>query len=245
MENNVDLINDTKSGFWRLSSPFLLLTFFEAFYALVDMFWVSQMSQEAFFAIGIALPFVTLINNFGKSMGTGTLSVISRQIGADDYESAHNTLWHGMIGCVVFAICIILAIPFLSNILDLMNVTNSVSLVKQYLIPIFLFSIVFLFSNLFTYTLQAEGNSRVPTFLLIFSNILNLILDPILIFVLNWGVSGAAFALILSNATITVYLLYWFLKGKSQIILRVKYFKPGIVYDILIVAIPNLLIDGL
>ena len=245
MADNIDLINNTKSGFWRLSGPFLVLSFFDAFYALIDMFWVSQMSHEAFFAISIALPFVTLIKNFGKSMGTGTLSVISREIGADDYESAHNTLWHGIIGSVVLSICIILAIPFIPNLLALMNVTQSVDLVKQYLIPIFLCSIMFILPNVFLYTLQAEGDSKVPTVLLILTNILNLILDPILIFVLNFGISGAAYASILSNALITVYLFYWFLKGKSQILLRVKYFKPGIVFDIILVAIPNIFKDML
>lgn len=115
----------------------------------------------------------------------------------------------------------------------------------QYLTPIFLCPFVFIFSNFFASTLQAEGNSKTPTQLLILTNVLNLILDPIFIFVLGWGVSGVSYATILSSGITAVYLLHWYMSGKSEVPLNFKYFKPGIVYDIFLVAIPNFLIDSL
>jgi len=72
-----------------------------------------------------------------------------------------------------------------------------------------------------------------------------LILDPIFIFVFGWGVSGAAYATIVSSGVTAFYLLYWYLSGKSEIPINFKYFKPGIVYDIFIVALPNFLTDSL
>ena len=115
----------------------------------------------------------------------------------------------------------------------------------QYLTPIFLCSWVFIFSNFFANTLQAEGNSKTPTVLLILTNILNLILDLIFIFAFGWGVSGAAYATVLSSGVGAVYILYWYLSGKSEIPIKFKYFKPGIVYDIFLVALPNFLTDSL
>ncbi|WP_407432244.1 MATE family efflux transporter [Methanobrevibacter sp.] len=53
--------------------------------------------MEAFFAIGISIPFVSLIFSFGDSIGQGTNSIMSRFIGLWDYESAYNSLIHGMI----------------------------------------------------------------------------------------------------------------------------------------------------
>ena len=49
------------------------------------------MSEEAFFAIGVALPLVTLIVSFGKSIGIGTNSMMSREIGEEDYEDTYNS----------------------------------------------------------------------------------------------------------------------------------------------------------
>jgi Na+-driven multidrug efflux pump len=70
-------------------------------------------------------------------------------------------------------------------------------------------------------------------------------LDPIFIFVFNWGVAGVSYATILSSLVTTLYLLYWYLSGKTRVILNFKYFKPGILYQIFIVAIPNFLTDSL
>ena len=97
----------------------------------------------------------------------------------------------------------------------------------------------------FANTLQAEGNSKIPTILLISTNVLNLVLDPIFIFVLDWGVSGASYATILSSGFSALYLLYWYLSGKSEVPINFRYFKPGIVYDIFTVAFPNFLMDSL
>ncbi len=245
MANNVDFTSNPKKAFWQLTTPLLLLTLFEAGYSFVDVFWVSQMNPESFFAIGVAVPLVTLIISFGKSIGIGTNSIMSREIGDNDFEDTYNSILHGIVTCLIIGFVIILSTFFLKDILAFMDATSSMELSMQYLTPIFLCPFVFIFSNFFASTLQAEGNSKIPTRLLILTNVLNLILDPIFIFVLGWGVSGASYATILSSGVTAVYLLYWYLSGKSQVPINFKYFKPGIVYDIFLVALPNFLTDSL
>ncbi|WP_458456858.1 MATE family efflux transporter [Methanobrevibacter sp.] len=245
MVYNVDILSNPKSAFWKLSSPLILLSIFQACYSLIDMFWVSQLSQEAFFAIGVMAPLFTLIITFGDAVGIGTNSIISRELGKKDFENSYNSILHGIVACGVLSVGIILSTFFLEDILSLLNVTESVDLAMTYIFPIFIFSFVFLFSSLFVNTLQAEGNSRIPTRLLILTNILNLILDPILIFVFDLGILGASLATILSTSIAVVYFLYWYLSGRSEVVLNFKYFKPGIVYEIFVVAVPNFLMEGL
>lgn len=240
-----EFVSNPKETFWMLTTPLLLLSIFEACYSFVDVFWVSQMNSESFFAIGVAVPLVTLICGFGKSLGVGTNSLISREIGEGNIDSTYNSILHGIVACFVLGCIIMISSLFLPNILTLIGATSSMDLSMKYLTPIFLCPFVFLFSNLFVSTLQAEGNSRTTTAILIFTNILNLILDPIFIFVLNWGVAGVSFATILSSLVTTIYLLYWYLSGKTKVVLNIKYFKPGILYQIFIVAIPNFLTDSL
>ena len=57
--------------------------------------------------------------------------------------------------------------------------------------------------------------------------------------------AGVSFATILSFLVTTIYLLYWYLSGKSEVPINFRYFKPGIVYDIIIVALPNFLTNSL
>ncbi len=245
MHKDVDYISNPKKAFWQLTAPLLLLSLFEACYSFVDVFWVSQMNAQSFFAIGLMVPLTTLITSFGKSLGVGTNSIISRQIGEGKYTDTYNSILHGVVACFILGFVIMSSTIILKNILTYMGAASTMDLSLDYIRPIFLFSFVFLFSNLFVSTLQAEGNSRTPTIILIITNILNLILDPILIFVLNWGVAGASYATIISSAVTTIYLLYYYLSGKTDVTLNFKYFKPGIVYDIFIVAIPNFLTDTL
>ena len=245
MANNIDFNSNPKKVFWQFTTPLLLLTLFEAGYSFVDVFWVSQMNAESFFAIGVAVPLVTLIISFGKSIGIGTNSIMSREIGENDLPDTYNSILHGIVVCLVIGFGIMVSTLFLKDILAYMGATSSMELSVQYLTPIFLCPFVFIFANFFANTLQAEGNSKTPTRLLILTNVLNLILDPIFIFVLGWGVSGAAYSTILSSGVTAVYLLYWYLSGKSEIPINFKYFKPGIIYDIFIVALPNFLTDSL
>ena len=245
MAENVDFISNPKNAFWQFSTPLLLLTLFEAGYSFVDVFWVSQMNSESFFAIGVSVPIVTLIISLGRSIGIGTNSIMSRELGGNDLSGTYNSILHGIVACIVIGFGVMLSTFFLKYILIYIGAASSMELSMQYLTPIFLCSFVFIFSNFFANTLQAEGNSKTPTRLLILTNVLNLILDPIFIFVFGWGVSGAAYATVLASGVGAVYLLYWYLSGKSEIPINFKYFKPGIVYDIFIVALPNFLTDSL
>ena len=245
MTHNVDILSNPKKAFWKLSSPLIILSIFEACYSLVDMFWVSQLSPEAFFAVGVTAPLLSLIICFGDAVGIGTNSIISRELGKKNIKSTYNSILHGIVACGIISLILILSTFFLKEILGLMHVSENIDLAMNYICPIFLFSIVILFSSLFANTLQAEGNSKIPTRLIILTNILNLILDPLLIFVLDWGIVGAAYATIFSSTIAVSFYLYWYLSGKSLVVLDFKYFKPGIIYDIFVVAVPNFLMDGI
>lgn len=245
MVNQDGVISNPKKAFWKFSFPLIALSIFQALYSFVDMFWASQLSSSAFFAIGVTAPLVSLITYSGDSMGIGTNSIMSRELGRNAYDETYNSLLHGIIGCFAVSAFFMISSLFIDEILGLMHVTTSLDLAAEYIAPMLLFSSVMIFSSLFVNTLQAEGNSRIPTILLIMSNVLNLILDPILMFDLGWGVVGAAYATIISSAIVVVFLLYWYLAGKTEVSLSFRHFKPGIVYDIFIVAVPNFVVKGL
>lgn len=245
MKFNVDFVTNPKEAFWQFSRPLLLLSIFEACYSFIDVFWVSQMDSKSFFAIGVAIPLFTLIYGIGKALGVGTNSIIARQSGQKDILGAENSILHGIIACIIMGIIIALSSFFIKDLLIMIKADSCLDLSMAYLTPLFLFSFVFLFANLFVSTLQGEGNSRIPTAMLIITNILNLILDPIFIFVLHMGVIGVSIATIISNAVTALFLLYWYLSGRSVIEINFKYFKIGIVYEIFIVAVPSFLTDSL
>ena len=243
----IDMVSLPKKSFWHLSIPIIAFCIFDAIYGIVDLAWVSQINVHASFAVSVSIPFVTLIFSFGDSIGQGANSMMSRFMGVDDYESAYNTLIHGIILTNIIWILIVLCAFFTQGVLYSVDSSNSYVLVWDYLIPIVTFAYVFMFVNFFSETLQAEGNSRIPTVFMIASNVLNIILDPIFIFNLNLGIKGASYATVLSALIPFIVFVSLYLSGKTKIPLSMKYFKfrPYIIVEILKVSLPNFLDDGL
>ena len=243
MNKNIDILSNPKSAFWKISTPLYFLFLFNSCYSMVNLFWVSQLSHEAFFAFGVAQPLIVLISGFGDAVGVGTNSLISREIGENDLIDSYNSILHGIVTCLIVGVILALLTFFLKDILNLMNITTSIDLVIDYLTPMFLFSFLTLLSSLFINTLQAEGNSKTPTTVIILTNIINLILVPIFIFVFDLGIKGVAYATILSTLIAVIIFLYLYLSRKTEVVLNFKYFKPGIVYEIFAVSIPDFIIN--
>ena len=172
---------------------------------------------------------------------------MSRFIGSGDYESSYNALIHGLLACNVIWFIVVLFFLFANGVLFYFDSKDSYILIFDYLVPIIVFAYFFIFNNLFSETLQAEGNSITPTALIIGSNILNLILDPILIFNLNMGIKGAAYATVFSAFLVFVPILYLYISGRTKVPLSLKYFKfrPYIFIEIFKVALPNFLDNAL
>ena len=245
MNNNVDVLNDPKGAFWKIATPLFFLSLFASVISFVNLFWISKLSQDAFFAFGVSQPLISLIYGFGQSIGVGTNSLMSREIGAKDVDGEYNTILHGILACLLLGAVFALLTLFLKDILSLMNVTESVDLAVDYLTPMLSFAFLIMLSSLFTNTLQAEGNSKTPSNVIMVTSILGVILVPIFIFIFDWGIKGVAYATILPSLLAVLYFLYLYLSGKTKVSMNFKYFKPGIVYQIFVVSVPNLIIGAL
>ena len=247
MNEKIDLVSLPKRSFWELSIPIIAFCIFDAIYGIVDMLWISQISVEATFALGISVPIVSLIFALGDSIGQGTNSIMSRFIGSGDYESAYNSLIHGMIASNIIWFLMILCLLFTQGIIYYLDKMNSYIMVFEYLVPIIIFAYLFIFINLFSQTMQAEGNSNIPTILMVAASVLNIILDPIFIFNLDMGLQGAAYATVLSAFLALTVFFYFYLSGRTKVPLSPKYFKfrRYILIEIFKVAFPNSINDGL
>lgn len=74
MHEKIDLVSQPKKSFWKLSIPIIAFCIFDSIYGIVDMAWITQINIHASFAVGISIPFVSLIFSFGDSLGRGANS---------------------------------------------------------------------------------------------------------------------------------------------------------------------------
>ena len=244
MDINELMVNEPKNAFKKLTLPLIAFAVFDAFYSLIDLAWAGLLGHNAVAAIGVATPLFVLIGTFGSTIGQGTNSLMSKFLGINDKGNANNVMMHGFLMCVIVSILLpLIEIPFLESLLAFMNFKANAGLVISYLVPLLIFSFIFVFNEYFPETLQAEGETKRPTVFLIIGSILNIVLDPILAFYLGFRIMGLAYATIISSLLpfgLFIY-LYFVKKGFVPVRLSNFNFKTRFVKDIFKVTIPNFL----
>ncbi len=198
---------------------------------IVDTIYLGRLSTNALAAVGFCFPIVFLGNSVNIGLGAGVMSAISRDMGRKNYEAAHA---HGASAIILVVLVMLmvssLGLVFGSFIVDAMGVTEDVRPLSlgylKYALPALIFMGIGMMCN---NTLRANGESVLPSFIMISGALLNIILDPFLIFGIGpfprLEVEGAALGTLISSmvtAGIGLYLVVIYRKAADFTILTKK-----------------------
>ena len=226
--HSIALANEPiKTLLWKLSIPAMTGMFVMSLYNVVDTIFIGRgVGTLGIAGISIVFPIQMVVMGIGQMLGMGAASLISRSLGADNMKRAERSL-----GNAIFLILLLggtLAIVGLSTstfLLRLFGATDTIlPYAKQYLDIILLGVVFHEFSMSANAIIRAEGNARVAMISMFIGAVLNIALDPIFIFALGMGVRGAAIATVIAHVTTTLYLVRYFLSGKSSLRIRVRNF---------------------
>lgn len=243
---NIEMITgDPKKAIIKLAIPMMLSMFLIMLYNLADSIWVAGLGADALAAIGFITPLFMVLIGLGNGIGAGANSLIARYIGAQNYKQANNAGLHGvLLSVIVSVIFTILIEVFMVPILQFMGAGDTIGYAMDYSYIIFGFLIVFVYSGVASAIFRAEGDMRRATIAIAVTAILNIILDPIFIYVLNLGISGAAWATVISATTSCIVMSYW-IWGKKDLFLDLSLknfdYQTSLMIDTLQVAIPSTL----
>lgn len=237
------LLGDPKRAIIKISVPMMIGMLVQAIYNLTDAVWVSGLGADALASIGLFFPFFMILISIGSGISIGGSSAVSRKIGMRDKISADNVAIHSILLGVVIGLVISLPfIPFLKNIFLLMIRSEPIALMSSsYGKVLFGGAVFIMLNNIFNGILRGEGDSKRAMYAMILGSGLNIILDPIFIYVFGLGVVGAAWATIISIMISTSLFSYWlFIKRDSYIDITLREFKADfeIIKEILSVGIP-------
>ncbi|MGL4653986.1 MATE family efflux transporter [Cetobacterium sp.] len=197
-----DLTNgDIKKILLSLAIPIMGSSFLQMIYGLVDMFWVGKIGSDAVAAIGTASFFINLGYAINSMIVVGAGIKISHVIGAKDLEKTKEYIKASCTMNFVLAIAFILPIVIFSKTLvRFFNLTPEVEKMAQTYLIVAGIGLIFKFFNfLYSRILNSYGESKLPFKISSVGVLLNIILDPIFIFIFNWGVFGAAIATVLAE----------------------------------------------
>lgn len=241
-KNRVDeFIKNPKKALFKLAMPIIIAMIVQAMYNIVDTAFVGRLGAEAIAALTFSFPLFFILIALNSGIGIGMGSRISRFLGEKNKKAAENTAIHGILISLGSALVIfVLGIFTLKPLFTLFGATESVVGLAISYMSIILFGIFFMFpAFVLSSVFSAQGDTKTPMKVQITALILNIVLDPIFIYVLGYGVRGAAIATLISFFTVLLLFIYY-IKKKSYLCISLKYFKfsSSIIKQILSVGAP-------
>lgn len=208
----------------KLSIPSIIGMLAISIYHIADTIFIGHgVGAMAIAGVSVAMPLLMTLNVFGHAIGIGGASIISRAFGSKDKEKAEKTL-NQLMWLIIQINFVIYFIAYL-QLEFLLKVFGADETIMPYaydyavvaLIGSFFLNILFVVMN----TIRAEGNAKYPMLIQLIAASLNLVLNPIFIFVLEWGVTGAAIATSVSQFFgATMAIVYYTHLKRSSLKLR-------------------------
>lgn len=233
----------------RLAVPTIISMLITSIYNMADTFFVSQISTSASGAVGVNFSLMAMIQAIGFTLGMGSGNFMSRMLGAKEQEKAKRACSTAVY--TAFALGLLLAVLGIAGIDSLIRMLGATETIAPYakdygqyiLIAAPYMTVSFVFNN----HLRSQGNATLSMIGITTGGILNVILDPVLIFGFHMGISGAAIATIFSQFVSFVILLVLVIRSRNVLKPTPHYFTfQGWVYkEILSAGMPTLGRQGL
>lgn len=214
----------------NLAIPMTIAQLINVLYNIIDRIYIGRLpdvASEALAGIGITFPIITIIIAFANLVGMGGAPLFSIERGKQQEDKAERIMGNSfsmllMFGIVLTILCLIVKEP----ILYMFGASDAIYPYANDYITIYVLGSIFVMVSLGMNTfINAQGFGRIGMLSVFIGAVLNLILDPLFIYVLKMGVQGAALATILSQGVSAIWVLYFLSGGDSLLKLKVKYMK--------------------
>lgn len=231
-----------------MAFPTVISMLVTSLYNLADTFFVSQINTQCTAAVGIVFCVVSVVQAIGFFFGHGSGNYISRMLGARRRLEAQIMATTGLVSSLSVGLLLLLAgHMFLQEIVQLLGSTPTIQPYAESYLGILLVGAPLMTGTLtLNNQMRFQGNASYSMIGILAGTLLNVVLDPLFIFVLHWGIEGAAWATVISQMCSFVMLLTLSRKnGGLGISLRRFVPSPSLFREIIMGGTPSLLRQGL
>lgn len=244
-ESRLDaFIANPYKSMWKMAMPIIAGMMVQTLFNVVDIMFIGWLGADEVTAVAFVSPLFFIIIGLGVGIGTGTTATIAQYIGQKDKVNAEKTASQTiLIGFLSTIFLTVLGVLFGEDLLSILGAEGEILPIAYSYLRILTFGLgLVIFSMFFRAILAGEGETKIPMIIGLIGTVLNLILDPILIFTFDYGVRGAAFATIISQIAMVVsYLFIIFVKKSTYISFNIRNlsFDNYIITKIFQVGIPS------
>lgn len=232
----------------KLSLPTIASMLVTSFYNMADTYFVGKINTQATAAVGVVFSLMAVIQALGFMFGHGSGNFIARKLGEKKQEEANQ-----MVSCAFFmaliagTVLMILGLIFLEPLAYLLGSTDTILPYSKDYLRIILCGAPYMMASLvLNNQIRYQGNAVYAMLGIVSGAVINLCLDPLLIFTFDMGISGAALATILSQLFSFLLLLYATTRGGNiRISFRRTPFSSSLIKEMLSGGMPSLFRQGL
>ena len=234
---------------FSMAIPIMLSMMVQAFYNVVDSIFVAKLSEDALTAVSLGFPMQNLVIAFSTGLGVGINALLSRSLGEKNQrmvdESARQGFFLEMCAALLFVV-----IGFLGSGMFIRSQSDNPAIIADGItyLKICIGICPFCFAAIyFERLLQATGKTKLSMIAQMTGAIINIIFDPICIFLLDWGVAGAAAATVFGQFCSAMVGLFLHRKYNKEIHLSLRGFKPNghVIGGILGVGVPSIIMASI
>ncbi|MDE7321639.1 MAG: MATE family efflux transporter [Lachnospiraceae bacterium] len=240
---------------FNMSLPMMISMLVQALYNIVDSIFVAKLSENALTAVSLAFPIQTLLIALGTGTGVGVNSLLSKQLGEKNFKQVSKTAMNGiflaLLSYIAFVIVGIVGVrPFYASQIKDAD-PEILTMGVQYLTIVCVCSFGLYAQLIFEKLLQSTGKTLYSMITQAVGAIINIILDPIMIFGLfgmpKLGVAGAAIATVIGQIVGGTLGLYFNIRKNKEIALSVKGFRPDAhtIGNIYKVGVPSIIMQAI
>ncbi len=212
----------------NMAVPSIISMLITSFYNMADTFFVGQIGTTATAAVGVIFPLMSIIQALGFTFGHGSGNYISRKLGQGEVEDAKKMAATGFVSALIAGTIFgLVGLIFLDGLVGILGATPTIApYARQYAMYILIGTPFMASSLVLNNQLRFQGSAFFGMIGMGVGAVLNIALDPLFIFVLDMGVSGAALATILSQIVSFCLLLRGCTRG-GNIAISLKNFSPS------------------
>lgn len=227
-----------------LAIPSVIAQLINVLYNIVDRMYIGHIAEVGHIAltgIGLTFPIIMMISAFSAFIGAGGAPLAAISLGKGDKDRAEKILGSGV--SVLFFFSAVLTVFFLlfkRPLLYMFGASSQTIVYAESYITIYLIGTIFVqFALGLNMFISSQGQAKTAMLSVLIGAVINIVLDPIFIFVLQMGVRGAALATIISQAVSAVWVVHFLISEKTVMKIRRKNLKPdfGIIKSVMALGI--------